>query len=236
MIDRKSGSSQLLAARAPESIMTALRGESVRPEVTQPSALNQPMALLPTQPLPSRTQHFRLDAGEAEGQMVPYGGGGPPDPEAGYSLVAPVRDFVSRQYNSLMEAFPSRPRNAMERRVREAAALSMPSLYRSTPNSTARSQSGTASQLCHHPSGRMPHWRSKGARRRSKGASQPWDPSAPRPPPHRPFSTGRWCHCPRPLHHKRWGPRARPCRRRQSGRSETMGQPLQARHGGRSRP
>ena len=38
MIDRKSGSSQLLAARAPESEQTALRGESVRPEVTQPSA------------------------------------------------------------------------------------------------------------------------------------------------------------------------------------------------------
>ena len=53
--------------------------------------------------------------------MVPYGGGGPPPPDAGagFSLVAPVRDFVSRQYNSLMEAFPSRPRNAMERRVRE---------------------------------------------------------------------------------------------------------------------
>ena len=123
MIARKSGSSQLLAVRAPESAQTALRGESARPEVTQPSALNQPMALLPTQPPPSRTQHFRLDAGEAEGQMVPYGGGGPPDPEAGYSLVAPVRDFVSRQYNSLMEAFPSRPRNAMERRARETAAL-----------------------------------------------------------------------------------------------------------------
>ena len=100
MMDRRSGSTALLAARAPESAQVAMRGESVRPGVTQPSALNQPLAVQPPQP-PPRTQHFQLDAGDdEEGQMVPYGGGGPPppDPGGGFSLVAPVRDFVSRQY------------------------------------------------------------------------------------------------------------------------------------------
>ena len=131
MMDRKTGSTQLLAARAGDSMQAALRGESTRPEVAaEPLALNQSLTHQPApQPLPNRAQHYRLDAGDEE-QLVPYhGGGGQPPPDAGaaadrFSVVAPVRDFVSRQYNSLMEQFPHRPRNALERRI--IASISAP--------------------------------------------------------------------------------------------------------------
>ena len=123
MMEKRGGSTALLAQRAGDSMQTAMRGDGARPEASlEPAALNQVQAI---QPAPQQlalnpAQHYRLDAPD-DAQLVPYNAGGgppPPDPDATavepYGLFAPIRNFASRQYNSLMEQLPQRPRNVRE--------------------------------------------------------------------------------------------------------------------------